>query len=80
MNYIDAEGRMTGGFALLAWPAQYGRSGVTSFMVAKDGNVYQCDLGKDTQQTAEAMTAFDPDSKWQRVSEPTTAPSEAPGR
>lgn len=67
-NYLDDQGRMTGGFALLAWPAEYDRSGVKSFMVAKDGQVYQSDLGKDTAQEAEGISAFDPDkAKWSPV-------------
>lgn len=77
MNYVDADGRMTGGFGLLAWPAEYGRSGVMSFMVAKDGMVYQADLGQNTPQAAAAIDAFNPDAKWSRAEEPTTAPAVA---
>jgi len=72
-NYVNADGNMTAGFALLAWPADYGRSGVMSFMIAKDNVVYQADLGKNTQQVAQSITAFDPDSKWTRTDQPTTA-------
>lgn len=75
MNYIDADGKMTRGFALLAWPADYGRSGTMSFVVAKDGLVYQSDLGKDTQKAAQEMTSFNPDNKWSRAVQPSTAPT-----
>jgi hypothetical protein len=63
---------MTAGFALLAWPAEYGRSGVMSFMVAKDGQIYEADLGVSTPETADAITAFNPDSEWHPVDGPTT--------
>jgi len=76
-NYVDADGWMTGGFAILAWPAVYDRTGVMSFMIAKDGVVYQADLGDDTQQAADAIDAFNPDSEWSRVEQPTTAPADA---
>ena len=65
-SYLD-RGRMSKGFALLAWPASYGNSGVTSFIVNQNGVVYQRDLGNDTEQTAGRMTAFNPDQGWQRV-------------
>ena len=80
MNYIDDGGRMTRGFALLAWPAEYGRSGVMSFVVAQDDVVYQADLGQDTQQTSKATAAFNPDANWSPVmDQPTTAPATKPG-
>lgn len=75
MDYVDADGRMTKGFALLAWPAEYGRSGVMTFMIGKNGVAYQTDLGEDTPKDADSITEFNPDSKWSRVEEPTTAPS-----
>ena len=56
--------RMTGGFALLAWPAEYGKSGVMTFLVGTDGEIRQQDLGADTGARAEAIHAFDPDSSW----------------
>lgn len=74
MNYLDANGRMTAGFGLLAWPAQYGRTGVMSFMVAKDGVVYQADLGEDTPKTAESLTSFNPDDRWKPVKPPEEKP------
>lgn len=56
--------KMTGGFGLVAYPAKYGDSGVMTFVVDRDGVVLQKDLGQATEQTASAMTAFDPDSSW----------------
>ena len=60
-------GRMTGGFALIAWPAVYGVSGVMTFIAGPDGDVYQKDLGPQTAQAVAVLTAFDPDPKWSRV-------------
>jgi len=61
------DGRMTNGFALIAWPIQYGETGVMSFMVSHDGQVFEKDLGKNGAKTAEAMKGFDPDSSWKEV-------------
>jgi hypothetical protein len=61
------DGVMTQGFALVAWPADYGASGVQTFIVNQDGVVYQKDLGEDTATAVEAMQAFDPDSSWTAV-------------
>jgi hypothetical protein len=66
-NYIRS-GRMTGGFALVAWPARFGSSGIMTFVVGPDGNVYQKALGADTARIAAAMTAFDPDLTWAHIS------------
>lgn len=65
-NYIVG-GRMTSGFALIAWPSQYGETGVMSFMVSHDGEVFEKDLGKNGASIAESMKSFDPDSSWQEV-------------
>ncbi len=62
-DYIQ-DGRLTGGFALVAWPATYGNSGVMSFLINQDGVVWQKDLGETTEQTAGAITAFEPDTTW----------------
>jgi len=62
-DYV-VDGRQTGGYALVAWPALYGTSGVMSFLVNQDGIVWQRDLGAGTEQAAAAITAFDPDSLW----------------
>ncbi len=63
-KFVDANGRMSGGFALLAWPAKYGMSGVMSFIVGPQGIVFQKDLGDDTEAAAAKLTVFDPDSSW----------------
>jgi hypothetical protein len=63
-------GRMIGGFALVAYPAQYGVSGIMTFLVNHDAVVYQKDLGKETAKTAAAMTKFDPDKTWTKVEGP----------
>jgi len=66
MDYIQ-HGSMIGGFALVAWPAEHGVSGLKTFVVNQDGVIYEKDLGPSTSAAAEAMTAFDPDSTWRRV-------------
>ncbi len=58
---------MSRGFALVAWPAQYGDSGVMSFMVSHDGLVFQKDLGSGGEKQALTMSNFDPDSSWEQV-------------
>jgi hypothetical protein len=58
---------MIGGFALVAYPAQYGVSGIMTFMVNQDGVVYEKNLGKRTERIARAMKVFDPDKTWQKV-------------
>ena len=68
-DYI-VDGHMIGGFALIAYPVEYGDSGVMTFIVNHDGVVYQKDLGPDTADIAPAVEAFDPDSTWQRVQAP----------
>jgi hypothetical protein len=62
-----AQGRLMGGFALVAYPAQYGVSGVMTFLVNQDGVVYQRDLGPRTATIARAMKEFDPDSTWKKI-------------
>jgi len=61
------DGRMVGGFALLAYPAGYGVSGIMTFIVNHDGIVYQKDLGRGTDKIAEKMAFFDPDSTWEAI-------------
>jgi hypothetical protein len=61
------DGVLTGGFALIAWPADYGASGVQTFIVNQDGVVFQKDLGEDTATAVEAIKSFDPDSSWTAV-------------
>jgi hypothetical protein len=59
--------KMIGGFAIVAYPAKYGSSGVMAFITNQDGVVYQKNLGKDSKQAALAMNAFDPDKTWVKV-------------
>jgi hypothetical protein len=65
-DYVE-RGLMLGGFALVAWPADYGASGIKTFMVDQDGVVLEKDLGRKTADIAGAMIAFDPDSGWRPV-------------
>jgi hypothetical protein len=65
-HYI-VRGKMIGGFALVAYPANWGNSGVMTFIVNHDGVVYQKDLGPSTAAVARAMQRFDPDSTWTRL-------------
>jgi hypothetical protein len=60
-------GRMIGGFGAIAWPVRYGETGVMSFIVNQDGEVYEQDLGPDTARRAAAITLFDPDKNWQKA-------------
>jgi hypothetical protein len=60
-------GDMTGGFALVAWPAQYDVTGVMTFIVNQDGVVYEKDLGPETATRATAITRYDPDRTWKRI-------------
>lgn len=62
-NYI-INGNMIGGFALVAWPADYGDSGIMTFMVNQQGRVYQKDLGEETDEIVNNMKAYDPDQGW----------------
>jgi hypothetical protein len=68
-----AKGELVGGFALVAYPAEYGSSGVMTFIVNHDGVVFQKDLGEQTPSVAGAMKSFDPDPTWKRV-EPAPRP------
>ena len=63
-NYI-INGAMAGGFALVAWPAEYDVTGIMTFLVNHDGIVHEKDLGRRTGREVERMTAYDPDSSWQ---------------
>ncbi len=58
---------MSRGFALIAWPSAYGDSGVMSFMISHDGQVFEKDLGPDSATLATAMDRFDPDSSWREA-------------
>jgi Protein of unknown function (DUF2950) len=63
-NYV-INGNMIGGFALVAWPAEHGHSGIMTFIVNQQGRVYQKDLGPATSKVARKMNAYDPDPSWQ---------------
>lgn len=63
-NYV-INGHMIAGFALLAWPAAYGDTGIMTFIVNQQGRVYQKDLGENTAKIAQKMSAYDPDKSWQ---------------
>lgn len=63
------KGKMIGGFALLAYPARWGASGVMSFVCNHDGVVYQKNLGADTDKLAEQVTLFNPDASWTKVAQ-----------
>jgi hypothetical protein len=62
-SYLS-NGKMTGGFAFVAYPAEYRSSGVKTFIAGPDGIVYETDLGPNTAKIASAMTHYDPDSSW----------------
>jgi hypothetical protein len=66
MNYV-VKGAMIGGFAMVAWPAEYGVSGVQTLIVNHGGIVYEKDLGPQTATLARQMTRFNPDKTWKPV-------------
>jgi hypothetical protein len=66
LDYI-ASGRMVLGFAVLAEPADYGNSGIMTFIMGSDGVIFQKDLGENTAEAAKAITAFNPDAGWTKV-------------
>jgi hypothetical protein len=65
-DYV-VRGKMIGGFAMVAYPAQYGSSGIMTFIVNHDGVVYQKDLGSNTTAMAQSMTKFNPDETWKKL-------------
>jgi hypothetical protein len=65
-NYV-IDGKMIGGFALVAYPARYGNSGIMTFMVNQNGTVYEKNLGKRTEKIGRTMKTFDPDKTWRKV-------------
>jgi hypothetical protein len=67
-SYV-VDGKMTGGFAFIAYPAEYRSSGVMTFIVGEDGVVYEKDLGKKTETTAKAMKEYNPSPGWQKAQE-----------
>jgi DUF2950 family protein len=65
-SYVQG-GLMTGGYAVIAWPAQYGETGVMTFIAGSDGTVYQRDLGPSTTSMVRGVTEYNPGSDWTRV-------------
>jgi hypothetical protein len=67
-SYV-VDGNMSGGFALVAYPARYGYSGVMTFIVNQSGVVYERDLGPETSKIAGSLSEYDPDKSWEIVRE-----------
>ncbi len=67
-SYLS-DGKMVGGYALVAYPADYGRSGIMTFIVNQDDRVYEKDLGPKSGAIATAMKAYDPDATWKQVAD-----------
>jgi hypothetical protein len=63
-SYLGANGLLTGGFAVVAWPAEYGSSGIMTFVINQQGIPFQKDLGADTATIAAGIEAYDPDESW----------------
>jgi hypothetical protein len=76
-NYI-VNGNMTGGFAFVAYPAEYRNSGVMTFLIDKNGVVFQKDLGPNTTETAKAMTSYNPDKTWTTTGVPLEGAGQQP--
>ena len=65
-DYV-VEGKLIGGVAIVACPAEYGKSGIMTFMTNHEGTVFQQDLGPDTEKQAKAIQLFDPGPGWQKA-------------
>ena len=72
--------KMILGYAVVAYPAEHGNSGVMTFLVNQEGTIIEKNLGKDTKRIAEAMTVYNPDKSWKKVKvlEPTAANKDCP--
>lgn len=66
VDYV-VKGNMIGGFGLVAWPAEYGNSGIMTFIINNDGDIYEKDLGSRTERSASRMSSFSPDHTWKKV-------------
>jgi hypothetical protein len=77
-SYLGAKSDMLGGWAIVAWPAQYRVSGVMTFVVNRDGRVFRKDLGEKTADAAAAIQSFDPDASWTFEDDSDTPPTAAP--
>ena len=64
------DGHLTGGFGLIMWPAKFGETGVMTFMVNQDGQVFEKNLGPDTATKVERLHSFNPDASWRKVDNP----------
>ncbi len=64
MDYLDDNGFLTRGFAVIAWPAKYGNSGVMTLVINQHGLIFEKDLGLESSQMVEAIDSYDPDSTW----------------
>lgn len=73
-NYLDDNGVLNRGFAVIAWPAKYGNSGVMTFITNQRGLVFQKDFGDDTEQLVTAIEAYDPDASWTPTPDMMTEP------
>ena len=67
--FLDGLTGWTRGFALLAYPADYGSSGIMTFQVNQSGTLYQKDLGANTAELAAAVTSYNPDEDWQQTTD-----------
>ena len=72
MDYVN-DGAMTGGYAILAWPADYANSGVMTFAITSDGAIYQKDLGTDTPNAVKSIDQLNLDSGWKLLDYPAAA-------
>lgn len=77
LSYLE-DGALSGGFGLVAYPAEYGVSGIMTFIVNQQGIVFQKDLGKDTVKLAPEITAYDPGPGWVPTGDAFTAAEDAP--
>lgn len=65
-DYV-VDGRMTGGFGLIMWPAKFGETGVMTFLVNHEGQIFEKNLGPDTAKKVERLRSFNPDASWRKV-------------
>lgn len=73
-DYRDEQGKLASGFAVVAWPAKYGNSGIMTFITNHRGLVWQKDLGENTEAIAAAMESYEPDSSWSPTSDSMPGP------
>jgi hypothetical protein len=66
MSYV-VDGELKKGYAMVAWPVDYGASGIMTFLVGRDGRVLQKDLGEETASLVQALAVYDPDATWRRA-------------